>query len=286
MSEEFSRFLEESGISRETSAPRTPQQNGFAERMMRMLVGSARAMLQHTGLSKGFWSEAVAAAAHIHNRSPQRGLGWKTPHELLRGRAPDISYLRVFGCRAWVYTPKDRQKKWDANSQPMIFVGYEPGSKSYRLWNPRIRSIVISMSVRFNETYFPRKPVQDPPVVAQGPPLSKSFKFLFSLKTKPPFCNLWRPHNLLRHYRHRQQHRARSLFPTRPPLLLSPLLLLLFPSSPWHCPSRPCRRLSLLPHPMTRSGHPIQDYLTPNRSQQYRCRKRLRNGKMMGRVPP
>ena len=98
MSAEFSKFLEESGISRKTSAPRTPQQNGLAERMMRTLVGSARAMLQHSGLSKGFWSEAVATAVHIHNRSPRKGLDWKTPHELFNGHIPDISYLRVFGC--------------------------------------------------------------------------------------------------------------------------------------------------------------------------------------------
>jgi transposase InsO family protein len=281
MSEEFSKFLENSGISRETSAPRTPQQNGFAERMMRTLVGSARAMLQHAGLSKGFWSEAVAAAAHIHNRSPRRGLGWKTPHELLRGRTPDISYLRVFGCRAWVYTPKDQRKKWDANSQPMIFVGYEPGSKSYRLWNPRTRSIVISASVRFDETYFPRKPVQDPPVIMQGSPVEQSVQISLLIEDEPPVPQPVAP---VQPTMALPTPAATFLFPTRPPLLLSPLLLLLFPSSPLHCPNRPRRRLSLLPYPMTR-GHPIQDHLAPNRSPRYRCRKRLRNGKMMVRAP-
>ena len=173
MSADFSKFLEESGISREMSAPRTPQQNGLAERMMRTLVGSARAMLQHSGLSKGFWSEAVSVAAHIHNRSPRKGLDWKTPHELFHGRTPDVSYLRVFGCRAWVYTPKDQRKKWDANSQPMIFVGYETGSKAYRLWNPKTRSIVVSASVRFNESLLPRKSAQDPNPPKTSPPVEQ-----------------------------------------------------------------------------------------------------------------
>ena len=161
MPADFTEFLEEPGIARETSAPRTPQQNGFAERMMRTRVGSARATLQHAELSKGFWSEAIATAAHIHNRSPRRGLSWKTPHELFFGRTPDISYFCVFGCRAWVYTPKDQRKKWDANSQPMIFMGYEPGSKAYRLGNPKTRSIVISASVHFDENFFPRKLIED-----------------------------------------------------------------------------------------------------------------------------
>jgi len=186
MSNEFSEFLEESGIIRQTSAPRTPQQNGSAERMMRTLVGSARAMLHHAGLSKGFWSEAVTVAAHVHNRSPRRGLGWKTPYELFLGHTPDISYFRVFGCRAWVYTSKDQRKKWDPNSQAMIFVGYESGSKAYRLWNPKTRSIVISASVRFDETHFPRKLTQDPPVVAQSPPIEQYVQIPLTFEDETP----------------------------------------------------------------------------------------------------
>ena len=122
---------------------------------MRTLVGSAHTMLQHTGLSKGFWAEAIMVAAHIHNCSPRKGLNWKTPHELFNGRTPNVSYLCVFGCRAWVYMPKDQQKKWDANSQQMIFVGYKSGLKAYCLWNLRTCSIVVSACVHFDETTLP-----------------------------------------------------------------------------------------------------------------------------------
>ena len=102
MSDAFTEFLEENGITRQTSAPWTPQQNGTAERMNQTLIGGARAMLQHAGLSKGFWAEAMATTTHILNRSPRKGLDWKTPHELLFGQVLDISYLRVFGCCACV----------------------------------------------------------------------------------------------------------------------------------------------------------------------------------------
>ena len=44
MSAEFTKFLEDNGIIHETSAPRTPQQNGVAERMNQTLLGGARAM--------------------------------------------------------------------------------------------------------------------------------------------------------------------------------------------------------------------------------------------------
>jgi transposase InsO family protein len=154
-STEFSQFLRVSGISRKTSSRR----NGFAEDMPHTLVDGAWAMLQHSGLPKCFWSEAVATAAYLHNRAPCKSLGWKTPYELLNGRTPDVSYLRVFGCRAWAHTPEDRQTEWDANSQPMVFVGYEPDSKAYRFWNPRTGSIVVSVSARFDESFFPRETI-------------------------------------------------------------------------------------------------------------------------------
>jgi hypothetical protein len=69
-SSEFSEFLLEHGISHETSAPYTPQQNGVAERMNQTLIGGTHAMLEYSGMTKGFWAEAMGTAAHIINRVP------------------------------------------------------------------------------------------------------------------------------------------------------------------------------------------------------------------------
>jgi len=177
MSDAFNKFLEEHGITRQTSAPYTPQQNGTAERTVQTLVGSARAMLQHSGMSKGFWGEAIRTSVHVLNRSPRKGLDWKTPYEVLFGRIPEVSYLRVFGCRAWVHTHKDQKKKWDPTSKPMVFVGYELGSRAYRLWNPASRSIVISASVRFDETQFPNRSRPDAAVAGPSRLIPKPNQF-------------------------------------------------------------------------------------------------------------
>ena len=69
MSADFTAYLEEKGIIHETSAPRTPQHNGGAERMNQTLLGGARAMLHHAGMTQGFWSEAIHVAAHVLNRA-------------------------------------------------------------------------------------------------------------------------------------------------------------------------------------------------------------------------
>ena len=166
MSKEFDKFLEERGIVRETSAPETPQQNGLAERMMRTLKGGSRAMLNHSGMSRGFWAEAMSVAAHVLNRSPRKGLGWRTPYELLYGHVPNVSYLRIFGCRAWAVNEK--ATGWDPKMKPMIFIGYEQGSKAYRLWDPEKRSVMISAKVRFDETVFPNRPTPAQPVASSS----------------------------------------------------------------------------------------------------------------------
>ena len=150
MSMDFTKYLEESGIIHETSAPQTPQQNGVAEHMNQTLLGGARAMLHHAGMTLGFWSEAIHVAAHVLNRAPRAGLDWKTPYELVFGCKPEVSHLRVFGCRAWTFD--DQARKWESRSKPMIFVGYEITSKAYRLWDPKIRKIIVSTNIVFDES--------------------------------------------------------------------------------------------------------------------------------------
>ena len=44
----------------------------------------------------------------------------------------------------------------------MIFVGYESGSKAYRLWDPKSHRIVISSDVQFNKEEFPALPPPEP----------------------------------------------------------------------------------------------------------------------------
>ncbi|GKE16297.1 zinc finger, CCHC-type containing protein [Tanacetum coccineum] len=53
-------FFQSVGIIHETTAPYTPQQNGVAERKNRALKEMVNSMLSYSGLSEGFWGEAMA----------------------------------------------------------------------------------------------------------------------------------------------------------------------------------------------------------------------------------
>ena len=70
------------GIKREFSVPRTPQQNGVAERKNRTLIEAARTMLADSKLPTTFWAKAVNTACYIQNRVLVIKPHNKTPYEL------------------------------------------------------------------------------------------------------------------------------------------------------------------------------------------------------------
>ncbi|KAK9100717.1 hypothetical protein Scep_024147 [Stephania cephalantha] len=80
-SREFHELCEANGIRRPMTVPRSPQQNGVAERKNRTILDMARSMLKSKKLPKEFWAEAVACAVYLSNRSPTRSVWGKTPQE-------------------------------------------------------------------------------------------------------------------------------------------------------------------------------------------------------------
>ena len=77
--------------------------------------------------------------------------------ELWRGSPPDVSYFRVFGCKAYVHVQKDKRHKLEPKALEMTFVGYPTGTKGYLFWNRANRSIVTARDVTFDENVFPAR---------------------------------------------------------------------------------------------------------------------------------
>ena len=147
---DLTRFFRSEGIQVEHSVPYTPQQNGIAERKNRYLVEMTRSMLFDSKLPNKYWGEAVMTANHLQNMLPAAGDD-KTPYEKWTGRMPDPSYLRRFGCLAYVAVPTEKRQKLDSKARKLIFVGYEEGTKGYRLLNTESDKIYISRDVIFLE---------------------------------------------------------------------------------------------------------------------------------------
>src|SRR5437588_9999570 len=117
-------MLKQNGISYEPSAPYTQNQSGVSERMNRTIMEKARTMLLEARLPESFWAEAVNTAVYLQNRSPTRSLEGKTPYKAWNGIKPYLSYLRVFGCDAYLHVPDEQRTKLEAKSRTYIHVGY------------------------------------------------------------------------------------------------------------------------------------------------------------------
>ncbi|WVZ98286.1 LOW QUALITY PROTEIN: hypothetical protein U9M48_043748 [Paspalum notatum var. saurae] len=150
-STQFTEYCAELGVGRQLTAPYTLQQNGVVERRNQTLVGMARCMLKAKGLPGMFWGEAITTTVYISNRTSTKGTGGKTPYELWTRTTPAVHHLRTFGCVAHVKNIGPNVKKLDDRSKSMIFVGYEPGSKAYRVYDPASRRVHISRDVIFDE---------------------------------------------------------------------------------------------------------------------------------------
>ncbi|GJR95754.1 zinc finger, CCHC-type containing protein [Tanacetum coccineum] len=111
---------QDQGIIHETTAPYTPQQNDVAERKNRALKEMVNSMLSYSGLSEGFWGEAMAI----------------------------------------VRLPDPKRKTLGEKGIDCIFVGYAKHSKAYRFYviepneSVSINSIIESRDAIFDENHF------------------------------------------------------------------------------------------------------------------------------------
>lgn len=65
VSMEFEEYLKKKGVRHELTVPKTPEQNGVAERMNRTLVEGVRSMLADARLPHRFWAEALSTAVYL-----------------------------------------------------------------------------------------------------------------------------------------------------------------------------------------------------------------------------
>ncbi|CAI5717293.1 unnamed protein product [Hyaloperonospora brassicae] len=123
--------------------------------MNRTLVESARCMIEHAGLSKRYWGEALTTAAFLRNRCPTLATGNdKSPHEAWTQKEPLLKNLKVFGCHAYVHIPREKRSKLDARSVLCLFLGYSDHEKAYRFEELSSSRIVVSRDAQFMEYTF------------------------------------------------------------------------------------------------------------------------------------
>nr|GEX93407.1 hypothetical protein [Tanacetum cinerariifolium] len=104
------------GITHETFAAKTPQQNGVVKRSNRTLVEAARTMLIFSHAPLFLWAEEIATAALCYPKNDREDIG-------KLGEKGDIGF----------------------------FIGYSANFVAYRVYNQRTKKIMETMNVTFDE---------------------------------------------------------------------------------------------------------------------------------------
>jgi hypothetical protein len=65
-----------------------------------------------------------------------------------------VHHLQVFGCITYMKITRPHLAKLDDRGLKMVFIGYEPGSKVYRLYNSADGRVHVSHDVIFDENTF------------------------------------------------------------------------------------------------------------------------------------
>ena len=101
LSKIFDDHLKDCGIVSQLTPLLTPQWNGVSERRNRTLLDMVRSMMSQTDLPISFWGYTLETAAFLLNRIPLKAVE-KTPYELWTRKRPSLSFLKIWGCEAYV----------------------------------------------------------------------------------------------------------------------------------------------------------------------------------------
>nr|GFA62450.1 retrotransposon protein, putative, Ty1-copia subclass [Tanacetum cinerariifolium] len=149
--DDFSHYGYDHGIIAHRTPPYTPQHNGVSERRNRTILDMVRSMMSQTTLPKSFWDYALETAARILIMVPTKKVE-KTPYEVWHGKAPKLSYLKVWGCEALVkrdtLTKPDKLK---LRSIKCIFVGYLTETMGYSFYYPPENKVIVAWNAEFLE---------------------------------------------------------------------------------------------------------------------------------------
>nr|GEW12534.1 zinc finger, CCHC-type [Tanacetum cinerariifolium] len=105
----------------------------------------------------------MLTACYLLNRVPNKN-NKTTPYELWYKKRPNLSYLRVWGCRAVVRLPEPKKKTLGENGIDCIFIGYDEHSKAYRFYviKPNdfifVNSVIKSRDEIFDKNRFSSMP--------------------------------------------------------------------------------------------------------------------------------
>ncbi|KAH9150923.1 hypothetical protein AeRB84_006344 [Aphanomyces euteiches] len=141
------------GIRQNFTNADTPEENHLAEKGNEMVFNKIRVYMTLSGLPSSLWGYCFQYVIHVYNNTPQELLNHRTPYKVLYKKPSRLYMLKTFGCLAFKFVPKSqRASKLSNPAIRCVFVGYAVDQLGYKLWNPKVRTVTVSRSVKFDES--------------------------------------------------------------------------------------------------------------------------------------
>ena len=116
-------------------------------------------LLVSASTPNNLWGEAILFACHLQNRISYKKIGM-TLYELWKSHAPNLKYLKVWGCLAKVMLPDPKKTKIGSKISNCMFIGYASNSATYRFLVLKsdvleCNTIIETKNAEFFEHIFP-----------------------------------------------------------------------------------------------------------------------------------
>ena len=108
-------------------------------------------MMSQSELPLSFWSYALETAAFTLIRVPSKSVD-KTPYEIWTGKSPSLSFLKIWGCEAFVKCLLS--DKLAPKSDKCIFVRYPKETLGYYFYNGSEGKVFVARNGVFLEKEF------------------------------------------------------------------------------------------------------------------------------------
>ena len=108
-------------------------------------------MILHAGFPLQSWVDALDIVVYFINKGPSIYLDGGILEEACRGKKVNYSFLKTFGCEAFVHIDKENRTKLEAKSKKCTFIGYGVNNFGYHLWDYENNKIIRSRDVIFND---------------------------------------------------------------------------------------------------------------------------------------
>jgi hypothetical protein len=108
------------------------------------LLDKVRSMMSQTDLPLSFWGYALEIFMLTLNNVPTKSIE-KTPYEMWTGKRPRLTFLKVWGCEA--YVKRLMSDKLTTKIKQMHFMGYPKGKPKDIIFTIKLREkcLLITM---------------------------------------------------------------------------------------------------------------------------------------------